>query len=362
MTDDPKPKTGLDDALSLEATYYANPIPQNMAVLTILGAVFDKIHFPGVVMPVASFDQPELDKEVARIEGLTINRRPDDILLPMLKFIRHAKVLQGFCVFTGNPENPFDNPQQVTGKMVQELYDAIHGPPPPEFFPHFSTNHHKGLPDSDEAITYPGSYHYLAGAIRYSAQTGVPLLNDLPGLPIPGLDGSVPADDAKTLAAIIAIECTRLVLPELPLLRPEDLMEFRAENTTTLRAFRRSMLRYADDLNKRLSGIKPEELEKYTKFFIDTEIVPVLDELRVAVNAPARAWWRRGLDFMKVVPEFAAGAFTMEPTTAIAKVLTTYAGQMFTEITARGDQREALKRSGLYYLLRLSAFQEERKP
>ena len=57
MADEPKPKTGLDDALSLEATYYATPIPQNMAVLTVLGAVFDKVHFPGVVMPVDNFDR-----------------------------------------------------------------------------------------------------------------------------------------------------------------------------------------------------------------------------------------------------------------------------------------------------------------
>ena len=76
----------------------------------------------------------------------------------------------------------------------------------------------------------------------------------------------------------------------------------------------------------------------------------------------ARAWWKRGLDFVKVVPELAAGAFTMEPTTLIAKIMTTYAGQMFTEITAKGDQREAMKRSGLYYLLRLRAFQEKHKP
>jgi hypothetical protein len=280
MAGEPKPKTGLDDALSLEATYYATPIPRSMAVLTILGAVFDRVHFPGVVMPVDNFDQGELDKEIARIEGLNVAHEPGDRLLPMLKFIRHAKTLQGFCVFTGDPEKPFENSQQVSGKMVQELHDAIHGPPPPGFILDFSTNHHKGLPGSRQAITYPGDYHYLAGAIRYSAQTGVPLLNDLPGLPIPGLDGSVPADDAKTLAAIIAIECTKLVLPELPMLHPEDLMEFRAENTATLRAFRRSMLRYADDLNKRLSGIKPEELEKHTKFFLDTEIVPVLDELQ----------------------------------------------------------------------------------
>jgi hypothetical protein len=58
MADEPKLKTGLDDALSLEATYYASPIPQSMAVLTILGAVFDKVYFPGVVMPVTGFDQP----------------------------------------------------------------------------------------------------------------------------------------------------------------------------------------------------------------------------------------------------------------------------------------------------------------
>jgi hypothetical protein len=362
MADEPKPKSGLDDAMSLEATYYAAPIPQNMAVLTILGAVFDKVYFPGVVMPVDNFDQKELDKEIARIEGLQSARRPNNILLPMLRFIQHAKVLQGFCVFTGDPENPFDYAQQTSAKMVEELYAAIHGPNPPGFTPMFETWQHKGIPGSDEEITYPGTYHYLAGAMRHSAQTAVPLLNDTPGLPIPGLDGSVPKDDAKVLAAMIAVECTKLALPELPILRPEDLMEFRAENTKTLRAFRRSMLRYADDLNKRLSGIKPEELEKHTEFFIKTEIVPVLDELDAALNAPARAWWRRGLDFVKVIPELATGAFLMDPTTAIAKVLTTYAGQMFTEITAKGDQREAMKRSGLYYLLRLRAFQEKHKP
>jgi hypothetical protein len=366
MADEPKPKTGLDDALSLEATYYAAPIPHDMAVLTILGAVFDKVHFPGVVMPVDNFDQKELDKEIARIEGLNYAYGPGDILLPVLKFIRHAKVLQGFCIFAGDPEKPFDHAEQTTGKMLQELYTAVHGHPPMQerlpVIPTFQTWHHKQMPGSDEAITYPGTYHYLAGAMRYSAQTAIPLLNDIPGLPIPGLDGSVPKDDARVLAAIIAIECTKLVLPELPMLRPADLMEFRAENTTTLRAFRRSMLRYADDLNKRLSGIKPEELEKRTEFFIKTEIVPALDELQAAINAPARAWWRRGLDFVRVIPELASGAFMMDPTTAIAKILTTYAGQMFTEITAKGDQREFMKRSGLYYLLRLRAFQEDRKP
>lgn len=52
MADDRSPRPGLDDALSLQATYYATPHPaRNMAVLTILGAIFDKVHSPGVVMP-----------------------------------------------------------------------------------------------------------------------------------------------------------------------------------------------------------------------------------------------------------------------------------------------------------------------
>jgi hypothetical protein len=60
------------------------------------------------------------------------------------------------------------------------------------------------MPGSDEAITYPGEYHYLAGAVVESAKTGIPLLNDLVGLPFTGLDGSVPEDDARTLATILA--------------------------------------------------------------------------------------------------------------------------------------------------------------
>jgi hypothetical protein len=246
--------------------------------------------------------------------------------------------------------------------MVRQIFDAIHEPLPEDWEPMFSTNHHKGMPGSDEHITYPGQYHYLASAIRASGQTGIPLLNDSPGLPIPGLDNNVPVDNAKILATIIAIECTKLVLPQLPILRPEDLMEFRADNIETLRMFRRSMLHYAADLNKRVEGIKPEELEHKTKFFVQTEIVPVLDELQAAINAPARAWWRRGIDFVKVVPELALGCFTMEPSTAIAKILTTCAGQMFVEMTAKGDKREALKRSGLYYVLHLRKFQQERAP
>ena len=119
------------------------------------------------------------------------------------------------------------------------------------------------------------------------------------------------------------------------------------------------MLRYAADLNGKISDIEPQELAQKTKFFVDTEILPVLDELRAVMNAPTRSWYRRAIDTARVIPALAAGCFMMEPNAAIAKVLTTYAGQFFTELSARGDRSEALKRSGLYYLLRLQMHQSK---
>ena len=57
-------ETGIDHALKLEAIYFSAPIPRNPAVLTVLGAVFDKVYFPGVHLPTEGFDVGELDKEM----------------------------------------------------------------------------------------------------------------------------------------------------------------------------------------------------------------------------------------------------------------------------------------------------------
>lgn len=355
-----RPAAGVDDALTLDAIYYSAQVPRDLYVLTVLGAVFDKVYFPGVYMPKAGFDQGELDKEIARIEAITSPMRDRDSLLGILHFIRHARTLDGFCVFTGDGERPFDRADAIPQKMVADIYEAIHGPNRPGWTPVFSTNHHKGMPGSDEHVTYPGSYHYLVGALLESAQTGIPLLNDLPGLPIPGLDDAAPTNNAKILSAIVAIECTKLMLPEMPVLSPQDIMEFRAENAKILRAFRRSMLRYAGDLNSQIAGLSRRDFEAKTKFFVQTEIVPVVDELRDIVSSPGRPWYKRAIDFARVIPELGAACLTMEPNALIAKVLATYAGQLFTELSAKGDQRDALKRSGLYYLLRLQERHSER--
>jgi len=121
--------------------------------------------------------------------------------------------------------------------MVEAIYEAIHGPPRPGFIPMFETGHAKGLPSSDATVIYPGSHHYIARALILAGRTGIPILNDVPGLPVPGLPDTAPIDDARLLAASIAIECTRLVLPPLSVLRPEDLMEFREANAELYAAF-----------------------------------------------------------------------------------------------------------------------------
>ena len=37
---------GIDETLKLEAVYLTAPIPRKAAVLTVLGAVFDKVYSP----------------------------------------------------------------------------------------------------------------------------------------------------------------------------------------------------------------------------------------------------------------------------------------------------------------------------
>jgi hypothetical protein len=357
-------QTGVDETMRLEAVYFSAPIPRNLAVLTVLGAVFDKVYFPGVYMPKDGFDVVELDKEISRLEALPVaGDYETQLLIGVLKLTKHAKILEGFCEFTATAEDPFRRETGLTshetGHMVRSIYEALHGPPRPGFIPHFDTGHCKGLPGGDNVV-YPGVYHYFAEAIHHSAQTGIPLLNDIPGLAIPGIKNSVPYDDAKLLAASIAIECTRIALPPVPLLQPEDLMEFREANASLLRGFRRSMLRYAADLNSKIKDITEEEFVSKTKFFIETNIVPAMDELNVTMNDPARPWHRRAVDALKIIPQVGGAFLSGGASAALTKAITASASQFFVEVAAKGDKEEVIKRSGLTYLLRLRAFHDER--
>jgi hypothetical protein len=275
-----------------------------------------------------------------------------------LDLTKHAKTLAGFCEFTGDSDDVFCDKSPPPRQLVQAIHDAIHGPPRKGATLMFQPGYCKGL--GGETVNYPESHHYLARAIIHSGKTGIPLLNDIPGLKLPGMLDAAPQDDAKLLAGILAVECTRIALPPTPLLRPEDIMEFREANAHLLRGFRRSMLRYAADLNSKIKDITPEEFETKTKFFIETQIVPSMDELNATMNDPARRWHKRALDAIKIIPQVAGAFLAGGGAAALTKAITATAAQFFVEVAAKGDKEEALKRSGLTYLLRLRAFHDSR--
>lgn len=356
----PMAQTGIDDTLKFEAVYLTAPVPRNLGVLTVLGAVFDKVYFPGVHLPKSGYDLKEVEKEIARLEGLNDRAHDTQLLVGAMKLLRHAKTLEGFCEFTADPDDPFLRKDPVPGQLVQAVYESIHGPPRPGFIPMMHTSNAKGLGDGSETLIYPGDYHYIARAIVHSGRAGIPLLNDIPGLQIPGIPDVAPVDDAKFLASILAVECTRISLPPTPLMHPEDLMEFRDANTALLRGFRRSMLRYAADLNGKIKNMDRAEFEKHTKFFIETQIVPAMDELNTTLNDPARAWHKRAIDAIKIIPEVGGAFLAGGPHAALTKAITATAAQFFVEVAAKSDKEETLKRSGLTYLLRLKAFHDAR--
>jgi hypothetical protein len=353
------PPSGIDETLKLEAVYLSAPIPRNLAVLTAMGAIFDKIYFPGVYLPKDGFDLGELDKEIARLEALPTAQGYDArLLIGILNLTKHAKTLAGFCEFTGDPDDIFCTNSAPPPQLVQAIHEVIHGPLRKGATLVVEPGYTKGL--HGETVNYPESHHYLARAIIHSGKTGIPLLNDIPGLTLPGMLDTAPKDDAKLLAGILAIECTRIALPPTPLLRPEDIMEFREVNAPLLRGFRRSMLRYAADLNNKIKDVSPEEFEAKTKFFVDTQIIPAMDELNATMNDPARPWHKRALDAIKIIPQVGGAFLAAGGAAALAKAITATAAQFFVEVAAKGDKEEALKRSGLTYLLRLRAFQDSR--
>lgn len=130
-------------------------------------------------------------------------------------------------------------------------------------------------------------------------------------------------------------------------------MEFRAENARWLRAFRISLLRYADTLNDELKGRPVDEVGKITRHLVQTQIAPPLLDLADAMHRPARSWLERGADVVKIAPEIVPAVLTMDSHSLLAQALSAGAPLLLADVVAKAKQRAELKRSGLYYLLRV---------
>lgn len=344
----------MSDVLpSLEAVYYGSPIPRGLGSLTLLGLVFDRLHFPNVHLPVDGYDVAAVAAEAERIEKLNLRDYNTALLIGALRALPHVRYLNEFCVFSGEPSQIFGgvNDKEL-GQLVKALDEEIFGPPKQGFFPVFESGSHKGLPGGEATVDYPGMLHYPANAIVYAARMGIPLVNDNPSLPVPGLGGVDAKNNAKLLASILALECVSFALPVVRPLPPEELVAARAELKPYLQPFRSAVMKLTKDLNIAIShDADSEEIIKAARFLVQTDIAPALAELSDALSRPTRGWVTRGFDLVKQVPELASAYATMPPSLATAKALAAVGG-VFVDLREKGARRDAA-RSGMFYLLRI---------
>lgn len=344
--------TELDKSLRLEAVYYSAPAPRSLASLVALGLVFDRVHFPGVYVPQGAYDRDAWHAEIDRIAALQPSRFNDTReLVALMKFAELSERMPGFFAFDRNRDDPLDKHNDDRA-MVERMYEEMWGPPSEKVIPIFEPWHHKAVPGSEEHLTYPGDYFYQAAALRKSGELSIPLISDLPGLPVPGATGDV-TDDARALSGFLALRTMTVALDGLPLLAPDDIMEFRDANAEALRAFRRAMLRYAGEWREKLKGLSPQEVVHETAFLVQTEIVPTLDELRQLASDPTRPWYKRAVDGIKMAAALTGACMTADREKALGALLTTIAPMFFAEVEAKGDKSQKVRRSDLYYLLKL---------
>ncbi len=339
----------------LEAIYYSNQVPTSYAALSFLGLVFDKIYFPGVYLPSEGFDEKETIKEIERIASFGIKRIDDQQLLNCMVFALQLKHLTDFCIFTGNPNDAFGTMEDGTAEMAKALEELIFGPPPPNFYPTITNGFCKELPGGNAVVRAPAWITYPANALLYSSKTKIPLVNDDPTLPVPALGKAAFKNNSKLLSTILTIESVKLVLPEMPILMPEQLAEFRYETKDLLRPFRISMLSLSKELNLMLtSDMTMEDVVQGAGFIAETDIFPRLEELKAFISNPSRPWYRRAVDVVKATPELVSSFFTLPTDIVVAKVLAKFVEVLADLNDEKMDKDGRMKRSGFYYLLRMS--------
>ena len=342
-------EASMDPIKRLECVYYPSPIPSTIAVLTVLCLVFDKVHFPNVYLPKGDYDKAALAEEISRLAALDPPGRETHNLVGMLRFLEYRAALDGILEFPAERDSVFGRGKdEETAKLAMAIYHSNFAPRE-NFEPYFDTASVKGLPNSNEAVAFAGQFYYQARAITYAADNGLPLLDDGSGLALP-FRGRY-KDNAPALSALLAVESAGLVLPDLPLMTAQELVDFRMDNHRELGAFRASMLRYAQALNQQISeDVSVELLNRKARFLAETEILPALHDLNRDLANPNRPWHKRCADGARIGSSVIAAFLTggLVGRTAAEGIKSA----VLSELDAKGDKSEAAKRNGLYYLLK----------
>src|SRR5882672_8513199 len=244
----------MEPIQSLEAVYYPHAVPPNRATLTLLALVYDKVHFPGVLIPRDGLSGAEIDAEIARVgtEDVAPLVDPGWHYMPqLLRLMPYRDDLEEFCRFPEGPDavetggGPVRLERDTAG--IIEDFTAIVGArnpslPKPVPITIFSELRTGGV------IGAPGWPTYSANAFVYAVNNNLPLVNDESGLPFPMVEKVAPENRARHIATNLALRSMRMVLPETVALTPREIVAFRRETRDLVRPFRDSLTILAADV------------------------------------------------------------------------------------------------------------------
>jgi hypothetical protein len=218
-------------------------------------------------------------------------------------------------------------------------------------------HYHKALPGDkvyEVQLSFPRWSTYNANAYIYAAKNGLLLVNDDPRIPILGVpEHESVKNKTKALAAILTMECVKLVLPKLKPMSAAELSDFRQETQQYVKPFRHAMLRMSKELNAAISSeTPPKEVQEHAHFLVESQVYPQLQELEAVLHTPSKSWFRHIADIATSTPPELTAGFSALPGWMLAtKALETVLGTL---IKMRGEEREKqekLNRTGLHYLL-----------
>ena len=344
--------------------YYPQQYPRNARVLTILALVFDKIYFPGVWIPNRPIDTKAVQAEIDRILKISKEKKSrihmNDTLqmLGLMSFIGPAQTLKDICIFTGRPGYA-GTLEEGAEKLTMVLEEMIYGPPPPDFTPVPSLGFAKGLPGAktaEDAVNAPSWLSYPANAVVFSQKNGVPLLNDWPELPVPCIPNS-PKNDARILSSYLALESVKLILPRIGAVNPQQLVEIRNDLKNELVPFRLKMCQISKELNGFIEASTSwQDMQKNTKFLVETTIVPELEDLNKAINDIGKPWHQRLVNVTLDAPELIGNFFTMLPQKALLEVFKRISQEIKEMYDEHVQKNRLIVGSGLSYLMKLQKY------
>jgi hypothetical protein len=330
-----------------EAIYYPNPIPLSSRTLLAMALLFDRVHLPGVSLPIVSASD---DERSHLLEWVTTNPELESERNLWLWAIEFPVVAD----FIYLPDTTLSREMiDALHKPALQLLDDTYGEGTSEKVLALNAMHGIMPPKADGvgfALTWP---FYQARALRYAAETNLPFVSDDPTSapplpPHPTLD----ADRAKRVAQQLAIEAVSLVLPSFRSVEPSQVAEFRSKVQPLMRPFRTEMVKLTSDVHTAMvSGSSDKELQALCRAIVETRVGPALSDLSKQLHAPLRPFQKVLIDIAEV--GIAAASSTLSPTLTAGWALLRGA-KIASEYVQAYRDKEGRRKSGLAYLLAIS--------